>query len=279
MKKWVFFIMAFSLLASSSIMSQTILAAWTFPSGTPTDSLADISVPQNSGKSIKAIGSSAIDYTKNGYTTKSAQTINWDNGNGTKYWKIEVSSMGYHNLHLSSRQQSGGNNPGPRDFKIQYSTDLGSHWIDVPNGSILTANDFTTAFVDSISLPTACDNTPSLTLRWLMNSDTSSTGTMVAAAGVSKIDDIYVYGETLISINENTAESCKIFPNPAKDYIHISSPKHYDKIIIINYLGKLCWESTALENINISSFENGVYFMQLYRKGTLVSVRKFVKAD
>ena len=115
------------------------------------------------------MGTTVIDFSKNGYTTKSAQATAWDNGNGTKYWIIDVNTMGYDNLHLSSRQQSGGANAGPRDFKLQYTIDMGISWTDIAGGNIITANDYTTAFVDSISLPLGCNNQSALAIIGLLN--------------------------------------------------------------------------------------------------------------
>jgi hypothetical protein len=57
----------------------------------------------------------------------------WENGSGTKGWKITVNTKNFQSLSVSFIQFSynGTNsNYGPRDFKMQYSLD-NSSWIDV----------------------------------------------------------------------------------------------------------------------------------------------------
>jgi hypothetical protein len=80
------------------------------------------------------------------------------------------------------------------------------------------------------------------------------------------IDDIKI----IDSIVENTFEldlysNIKIFPNPAHDCIEINVEKDY-KINLYNYLGQIYFSNDVLaysdEIINISTFVNGIYFMQ-----------------
>ena len=268
-----------AILLSHASNSQSILAAWTFPTGTTTDSIADIAISANNSKAIRSIGTSVIDFTKNGLTTKSAQTTGWDAGTGTKYWLIELTTLGYNNLHLSSRQQSGGANPGPRDFKVQYSSDLGLTWIDVPGTNLITANNYTSAFIDSVALPITCNNKTSLSLRWLMNSDTSSTGTIVTSTGISKIDDIYVYGSANSSqVNEISAKEISIFPNPTSNIIYIQADVNYNEVKVVNSLGSLCISLAYETSINVSELQTGVYSILLYHNKQFVSERKFIKS-
>ena len=268
-----------AILLSHASNSQSILAAWTFPTGTTTDSIADIAISANNNKAIRSIGTSVIDFTKNGLTTKSAQTTGWDAGTGTKYWLIELTTLGYNNLHLSSRQQSGGTNPGPRDFKVQYSSDLGLTWIDVPGTNLITANNYTSAFIDSVALPITCNNKTSLSLRWLMNSDTSSTGTIVTSTGISKIDDIYVYGSANSSqVNEISAKEISIFPNPTSNIIYIQAYVNHHEVKVDNSLGSLCISLAYETSINVSELQTGVYSILLYHNKQFVSERKFIKS-
>jgi len=59
-------------------------------------------------------GTSGIEF-KNGLDTKAAQVTEWDNGMDVKAWVIEISTENFENLTISSIQQSGGNDPGPKD--------------------------------------------------------------------------------------------------------------------------------------------------------------------
>ena len=193
MKK-CFLVFCFGLffLAFHVMQGQVLLAKWTFPTGNPTDSLADGGLPVNLTMAIRTEGgTSAIDFSKNGATTKAAQATGWDNGAMTKYWVIRLNTVGYEMLKLSSKQQTGGNNPGPRDFMVQYRIGTTGTWADVPNSTMITANNWSSALLDSIDLPEPCKNQSSLYLRWIMTTNINSTGGTLTSNGINKIDDIY----------------------------------------------------------------------------------------
>jgi len=95
-------------LGISVAQSQVLLARWTFPTGNASDSIADGGIAANLNKAIHTEGgTSAIDFSKNGYTTKAAQATGWDNGADLKCWIVEITTANYENLKISSRQQSG----------------------------------------------------------------------------------------------------------------------------------------------------------------------------
>ncbi len=126
--------------------------------------------------------------------TYAAHSDSWDEGADTKYWQITISTQGYRNLKLSSKQRSSPR--GPRDFKVQYSTD-GSTWNDVLGATITVGNDFTMGVLDQVPLPSGCENQPTLYLRWVMTSNESVNGQTVLGEGTNRIDDIVVEGEPM----------------------------------------------------------------------------------
>jgi len=115
-------------------------------------------------------------------------TNTWDNGNASKCWQIQFSTSGYNNVALSSKQRS--SSTGPRDFKVQYSTN-GSSWTDA-GITVSVGSDWTTGVVDNVALPSACGNQSTLYLRWVMTSNTSVNSSTVASSGTSRIDDIAI---------------------------------------------------------------------------------------
>jgi hypothetical protein len=124
-----------------------------------------------------------------GFFAPNANT--WNGGTNSRYWQITISTIGYNNILLSSRQMS--SNTGPRDFQIEYSTD-GVVWTPV-GPAVVSLNDvFVSGTVSDLVLPPACDNQPNLNIRWLMTSETSAGGGTVSSAGTSRIDDIIVKG-------------------------------------------------------------------------------------
>ncbi|OFX16748.1 MAG: hypothetical protein A2033_18310 [Bacteroidetes bacterium GWA2_31_9] len=170
------------------------LANWNFPSS-PDDNVADGGIAINLTKTLTLVGGPAItnSYNTAGATTNCAKANTWATGSGSKYWQIVFNTVGYQTIKLSSAQ-NGSSTTGPRDFKVQYSTD-GSTWTDVTSGAVpaLAAN-WTTGVLIDLALPSACDNKADVYIRWIMTSNTAVNGTTVATAGTSAIDDIRVTG-------------------------------------------------------------------------------------
>ncbi len=172
------------------IPQEIIVAGWTFPENTQG---ADQGTEGNIGKFISR--EPGFDGTYSWLTGASGDAISttqWVDGQGVKYWMIEISTIGYGELTLSSKQR--GSNTGPRDFKIQYRIGQTGDWTDVENSSITVDNNFTTGVLNDLPLPAACNNKAFLYLRWVMDSDISVNGGDIAGAGTSRIDDVFVKG-------------------------------------------------------------------------------------
>lgn len=171
----------------------TELVAWHFPNN-PDDAIADGGIGINATKELANNATGGISYVSvSGSETSAATVSGWTNGADTRYWEIELATTGYYELHLFSVQRS--SNTGPRDFKVQYKIGAGGTYTDVPGGSVTVMNDWTTGIVSNLSLPTACDNQPSVFVRWIMSSDTSANGGLVQTLGTSAIDRIVVEGK------------------------------------------------------------------------------------
>jgi len=262
--------------------AQTVVAKWTFPTGTTADSIADGGIPANLSKAIKTVGgTSAIDFTKNGFTTKSAQTTQWDNGNGVKYWQVEISTTGYDNLTLSSRQQAGGGNPGPRDFKAQYKVGIAGTWTDI-GPDINCANDFTSGVLTNEPMPPDCWNVPSIYIRWIMTTDSSITNVIVLSSGISKIDDIYINGHDIFaSVNDHQEmQNLQAFPQPVTDELNVVNSVKINSIKIMDATGKLIYASTSSDSkaiIDVRSFAAGFYILVIEDETKAIVYKKFIK--
>jgi hypothetical protein len=127
-----------------------------------------------------------------GTGTFAANSNTWNDGANTKYWYVTISTLGYENIKLSSKQM--GSNTGPKDFQAEFSTD-GNTWTPISGGTILVLNDlFTSGVLNELALPFACDNQPSLSIRWLVTSTVSIGGATVGGSGTNRIDDIVITG-------------------------------------------------------------------------------------
>ncbi|MBU3681558.1 MAG: hypothetical protein FGM16_06435, partial [Flavobacterium sp.] len=165
------------------------LVGWTFPVSGATLT-ADVANSNNSGKAISISNGTIISSSGASGTDFSASTTAWTTAN--KFWEISVNTIGYKNIKVSSQQIA--SNTGPRDFKIQYKIGAGGTYTDVTGGTVLLANNWTSAVVNNLALPAACDNQSAVFVRWIPTSTTAVNGSAIAAAGTSRIDNIYIKG-------------------------------------------------------------------------------------
>ena len=69
-----------------------------------------------------------------------------------------------------------------------------------------------------------------------------------------------------------------VFPNPAMDEIHINSKQGITNIRVVDVSGKIIHETSNFSNtINVSSFDNGSYIMELFLSNGFVVKKQFVK--
>ncbi|WP_158859819.1 chitobiase/beta-hexosaminidase C-terminal domain-containing protein [Lunatibacter salilacus] len=137
-----------------------------------------------------------------GFSGRSITSNRWVDEELEKFWVIQVNTLGFENLNLSSKQRS--SDSGPRDFKAEYSLD-GTFWEDIPGGIITVANDFTSGTLNKISLPQDANNQTLIFIRWINTSNISVSGGTISSAGTSRIDEIFIEGEVLGGALEPTA--------------------------------------------------------------------------
>ncbi|MFA5418404.1 MAG: T9SS type A sorting domain-containing protein [Bacteroidales bacterium] len=270
--------LAFTMAMQFNLVAQDTLVQWTFPTES---GLADNgSIEANLLQEIETAGGTSAIQFKNGATTKAAQATEWENGNDAKKWKVAFATTGYSNIKLYSKISSGGQNPGPRDFKVQYKVGSGS-WTDVENSALKTANDWTTGAISDLPLSAECNNQADVQIRWIMTSDTASDGTVVVAEGISKIDDIFIVGD--LSSGEDEIlfnQVVNVFPNPANDYFTVETSQ-YSKVILIDLTGKQIFSMEVNDNavVNVSEFKSGVYFLKVtdVNSGLAITKRVLVK--
>jgi hypothetical protein len=265
MKKTITILMMM-VLAACFTKAQDTLAGWTFPTGTAADANPNFSNILNTTMTITTQGgTSAIDFSKTGFTTKAAQATGWNGGANLKYWQIQINTSGYKDLKLNSMQQSGATNAGPRDYKVQYEIGASGTWTDIPGSNIITANNWTSSVLNNIDIPAACNNQSSVYIRWIMTSDTSSAPpALVISTGTSKIDNIIISGTSLSSsITEFQAGSFSIFPNPAKESVFVNCTLN-SEFEIFSVDGKILKEGLVNnQQIDVSELNKGIYLFEI----------------
>ena len=76
----------------------------------------------------------------------------------------------------------------------------------------------------------------------------------------------YITVDHVTGLKENSNEEISLFPNPAKDALKVQSPEIIYNISIVNILGAVVIESspnTVSFNLDLSSFNSGIYFVRI----------------
>ncbi len=146
------------------------------------------------------------------FGSNGANCSGWNDGMNTKYWMVQISTKSMADLNLSWRMRS--SSTGPRDFKVQYSTDNRNTWIDVPDSVIKVPNAgslFDAANLFSVALPNATFNKDTIHLRWIMTSNISTGGiNNVGSGGTHQFNNIAITGAYLVGDNQAYAATADI---------------------------------------------------------------------
>lgn len=252
--------------------AQDTIVGWSFPQALDTSAYANFGTSSNLGARFISAEDTAgtlrtITWT-NGVTSGdyAATAEGWDDGANVKFWAIKFKAVGYKDLKVYSKQRSGGNNPGPHAFVLQYRFS-GGEYMNIPDGdTVLVANDWTTGVVANLALPEDCNDTnTSIYIRWLQVSNLTQGGVAVNDSGVSKIDDIYILGTVVSSGVEeaDAAHSLQVYPNPANDYLMVEATEN-SVLRLCDLVGNVVSETrmnAASVRLDISDLRAGMYFL------------------
>jgi 2',3'-cyclic-nucleotide 2'-phosphodiesterase (5'-nucleotidase family) len=193
-KKWISVVLTAILLLAmlvpnvSANTAPVSLAKWDFSKGN--NLVATSGVPANADKALTASGTTITGYNAGPTTGISVPNASpWTAA--TVYWAVSLSTKGYENITLSSKQYS--SNTGPRDFKVQYSLD-NSSWTDVAGANALVAANWTSGVLTNVALPSEAANKDVVYVRWLKSSDTAANGSPIASGGTSRMGLIELQG-------------------------------------------------------------------------------------
>ena len=170
------------------------VAEWSFPNNNPTNVFADGGSLENLGLAeLETVGGAgAISFDQSGPSTQAASCTNWQGGSTTKAWQVRISTEGFTNLRVSSKQFSSTN--GPRDFKLQCSLN-GTTWTNVAVVQPVS-NNWTAGVLVGQALPPIANNQTNVYLRWIMRDNINVAGRAVTNRGVSSMDDVVVVGDS-----------------------------------------------------------------------------------
>ncbi len=212
-----------SVFVSSS--GEATLAKWDFENEVKRTAVTEggnnisLYTPDQGSGSISITGASFTGWVTGAPSTGFAANSNtWDEGVNNKYWSVNLSTIGYENITLTSKQK--GSNTGPKNFSLQYSLN-NSNWVTVVDNIVIANDNFVSGVVNQFVLPSACENQSNLYLRWVVTSTVSVNDGTVASGGTNRIDDIIITG----SFNDVVAPIASFNPaNGATDVFVTTKP-------------------------------------------------------
>ena len=101
-------------------------------------------------------------------------------------------------------------------------------------------------------------------------------GTVGDNETIYRFDNISFGSPISLGINDNISASYRVYPNPFVNTIKIFGIDGSETVVINDILGKEIFKGVGVEEINLSSFEKGTYFLTL-SKGSQSSTFKVIK--
>lgn len=94
---------------------------------------------------------------------------------------------------------------------------------------------------------------------------------------VQEVTDLYQETPPVLSLNEEEHNSIKLYPNPAHDFITITSNSPVKDIEILSLDGKVVQFVTNTDSIDISTLQKGIYTVKCTLENNQVLKKKLIK--
>ncbi|QOS79835.1 metallophosphoesterase [Paenibacillus sp. JNUCC31] len=209
-------------LASEAAAVQETIAQWIFKDKGENGLFPATGGVNQTASSIRDVGTNTDAYTYES-GENSVRNQGWHEGTGIKYWLATLSTKDFEAISLSSQQTS--SSTGPKDFKVQYSTNQ-QEWTDVVGGKLVLAqNNFNCANnsckLTNLALPAGINNQDVVYIRWVVDSVKSVSGGTVSSSGSSRIKDVVIKG-TRISGEPGDTPTLEVSKTPASGAADVS---------------------------------------------------------
>ena len=258
----------------NGIFAQVGIASWNF-------NASSISTSSGVGTLSFVGGTGSVIYINNGGTQALgfADFPNNTVGSGTAGIKFASSTVGYTGISVTF--DTFGHNQSSRWQQYEYTVD-GTNWIVLSNNAGTLSASFLSR---TLNFPSSCDNNVNFAFRIvsIFNPSGGTAYEQVQGGGYNGsngkwyFDNVSTVATTLSVKNNKQNVGVKIYPNPAKNILNITSDSFEVKNVeIYNLLGKLVlFETVGNQNLNISALNKGVYFVKVTQEGKTIT-RKLV---
>lgn len=190
-----------------------------------------------------------------------------------------ASTENYTNIVITYATESSSFKSGQHSQVYSYSIDGGQNFITtgLPQLSYVPDTTWKTVKLDLSTIASISNNNKFVFRITYTAPNTDSKGN-------NRYDNITVEGDTLIGndIKENETEICSIFPNPANEFVQISTPTETNKTIeLFSPLGAMITKiqfSGKLYKINTFNLSPGFYYINVICENNTESHKlKFIK--
>ncbi len=192
-------------IAFFSQQSYSQIVQWTFETSLPATAGPHAAEIGTGSASVQHAGASSYTNPAGNGSAESFSATNWTTTGD--YWQFQFATTGYQDITLTWDAISSGT--GPRDFKVQYSTD-GTSFTDatgtnstyqVGNTPTWTSATYNASYTRTLDLSgvAALNNAAAVYIRLTLTSQTSSNGGTIAGAGTSRVDNVTINGNVFTS--------------------------------------------------------------------------------
>ena len=122
------------------------------------------------------------------------------------------------------------------------------------------------------------DSTTPLSTNYRAGSSGAPSTLQASRAKAQRVNTQFVYAPATASVDDVFASKVSVYPNPANEFVTISSAVEMNKVEVYSLLGKKVMSSAKLNNndLDISSLSTGIYILKL-TSGNAVATKKLIK--
>lgn len=265
MKKNYLLLLVMTFLCVTNIEAQTAFAGWNFDAQT-------IAASSGTG-TLSFVGGTGPDTYINNSGTQALAFANFPLatvGSGTAGIKFTTSTVG--KIGISISFDTYGHNQSSKYQQYEYTTD-GTTW------TVLSTNELsplTSNFVTkTLNFPATCDNNPNFAFRIVSIFGSGNTEYQQVQGGGYNGNNGKWYFDNVsmryasLGLQENNIANLKIYPNPAKTSLFITSDSFAAKNVeIYNVVGaKVMTTQITNTPINVSGLKTGIYMVKVTEEG------------